>query len=60
MSEARNPYQVCNVMGDMAEVDPVFLGLIAALVLFFFLLYLLVRRTIVGFREGYQRGQNRE
>lgn len=32
--------------------DPVLLGVLAALILFFFFLYLMVRRTILGFREG--------
>lgn len=47
-------------MVAMVDVDPVFLGLVVAIVVFFFLLYLFVRRTIVGFREGYQQGQRRE
>lgn len=37
--------------------DPIFIGLAAALVIFFFFLYLFVRRTIVGFREGYEQGK---
>lgn len=37
--------------------DPVFLGLIAAVVLFFFFLYLFLRRTVVSFREGFERGR---
>lgn len=32
--------------------DPVLLGVLVALILFFFFLYLMVRRTILGFREG--------
>lgn len=43
----------------MADVDPVFIGLVVAVVLFFFGLYLFVRRTLVGFREGYERGRKR-
>ena len=40
-------------------VDPVLAGLLVALVLFFFFLYLFVRRTIVGFREGYEDSKGR-
>lgn len=41
----------------MAFDDPVFLGLVAVLVVFFFFLYLFVRRTVLGFREGFERGR---
>lgn len=44
----------------MALDDPIFLGIIAAVVLFFFFLYLMVRRTMVGFREGIERGRGEE
>lgn len=32
--------------------DPAFLGLLALLVAFFFFVYLLLRRTLLAFREG--------
>ena len=43
----------------MALNDPIFLGILAAIVLFFFFIYLMVRRTLVSFREGVDRGKNR-
>lgn len=42
----------------MAFADPVFLALLAALVVFFFFIYLFLRRISTGFREGYERGKN--
>jgi flagellar biogenesis protein FliO len=38
-------------------VDTVFLGMIAAIVLFFFFIFLMVRRTITGYQEGVERGR---
>jgi hypothetical protein len=40
--------------------DPVALGLVVALLLFVFFGYLLMRRTILGLREGYRDGQRRD
>ncbi|GAB3414739.1 hypothetical protein GCM10027435_10050 [Haloparvum alkalitolerans] len=37
--------------------DPIYLGLIAVLVGFFLFGYLLVRRTVLGLREGYEDGK---
>jgi len=42
----------------MALTDPVFLALLAALVIFFFFIYLFLRRITTGFREGYEKGKN--
>jgi len=39
--------------------DPVWLGMIAVLLLFVFFGYLLLRRTVLGLREGYQDGRQR-
>ncbi|MFB6300173.1 MAG: hypothetical protein ABEH65_07935 [Halobacteriales archaeon] len=39
--------------------DPVLLGLLAALVVFFFFIYLFIRRIVTGFREGYE-GRRRQ
>ncbi|WP_185903260.1 DUF7859 family protein [Halonotius terrestris] len=39
--------------------DPVWLGLMAVLLLFVFFGYLLVRRTLLGLRDGYRDGQRR-
>ena len=44
----------------MALDDPIFLGIIAAVVLFFFFVYLMIRRTMLGFREGVERGRGGE
>jgi len=40
--------------------DPVVLGLIVVLVGFVFFGYLLMRRTVMGLREGYEDGQRRD
>lgn len=37
--------------------DPVFVGLVAALVVFFFFIYLLLRRTVTGFMEGFEESR---
>jgi hypothetical protein len=42
----------------VAFSDPIFLGIAAALALLFFLTYLLLRRTLLAFREGQQRGRD--
>lgn len=39
------------------SLDPVFVGLVVVLLAFFFFLYLLVRRTLLGLREGYDQGR---
>ena len=36
--------------------DPVFLGLVAVMLLLVFFGYLLVRRTLLSLREGYDEG----
>jgi hypothetical protein len=40
--------------------DPVLIGILAVLLLFVFFGYLLMRRTVLGLREGYRDGQRRE
>jgi hypothetical protein len=39
--------------------DPVFVGLIVAMLLFVFFSYLFVRRTVTGLQQGYQEGRQR-
>jgi uncharacterized BrkB/YihY/UPF0761 family membrane protein len=39
-------------------VDWLTYGLLAVVLGFFFFLYLLVRRTILGFKEGYQKRED--
>ncbi|WP_302928080.1 hypothetical protein [Natronocalculus amylovorans] len=39
------------------RLDPVFVGILVVLLLFFFFGYLLARRTVLGLREGYKKGQ---
>jgi flagellar biogenesis protein FliO len=41
----------------MASVDPVFLLMLAVLALIFFFAFLLVRRTLLEFRRGTERGR---
>lgn len=43
----------------MVETGPVFYFIIAALLLFFFFIYLMIRRTILGFKEGMDRSRDR-
>lgn len=42
------------------DPDPILVGMLIALLLFFFFIYLLVRRTVVGFREGFGDGYDRD
>ena len=42
----------------MVSLDPAFLFILSALLLFVFFLFLMIRRTIVGFREGVDRGKD--
>lgn len=42
----------------MVSFDAAFYFLLAALLLFVFFLYLMVRRTVVGFREGMDSGKD--
>ena len=39
--------------------DPVWIGMMVVLLLFVFFGYLLVRRTLLGLRDGYRDGQRR-
>ena len=38
-------------------VDPVLVAIVALLIGFFFFIYLMVRRTLVEFRQGVDRGK---
>lgn len=40
--------------------DPVWVGLVLLLIGFAFFGYLLLRRTVLGLREGYRDGQRRD
>lgn len=37
--------------------SPVFLGLLIVILGFIFFMYLLARRTLLGLREGYEKGR---
>ena len=39
--------------------DPVFIFLVGAVVVFFFFIYLMIRRTLLSFREGVESGRDR-
>jgi hypothetical protein len=41
------------VVVGLLGMDPVLIGLIVVLASFFFFLYLMLRRTFLAFREGY-------
>ncbi|MFB6132919.1 MAG: hypothetical protein ABEJ44_05900 [Halanaeroarchaeum sp.] len=41
----------------MVFQDPAFLFILGALLLFVFFLFLMIRRTLVGYREGVERGK---
>ncbi|WP_257785454.1 DUF7859 family protein [Halodesulfurarchaeum formicicum] len=43
----------------MVDVGPVFYLILAALLLFFFFIYLMIRRTVLGFKEGVDRSRDR-
>jgi len=38
-------------------VDAIIAGFVAALVLFFFFIFLMLRRTVTGFKEGVEGGR---
>ncbi|MDZ7849893.1 MAG: hypothetical protein U5K70_03455 [Halodesulfurarchaeum sp.] len=44
----------------MVETGPVFYFILAALLLFFFFIYLMIRRTLLGFKEGMDRARDRD
>lgn len=44
---------------EFAARNPVVVGLLVAMLGFVFFMYLLVRRTLMGLREGYESGQRR-
>ncbi|EMA02730.1 hypothetical protein C439_09105 [Haloferax mediterranei ATCC 33500] len=44
---------------DFLVGDPVFTGLLVAILLFVFFAYLLVRRTLLGLSEGYDEARRR-
>jgi hypothetical protein len=39
--------------------DVIVLGVLGALLLFVFFAYLMLRRTVTGFKEGVEQGENR-
>lgn len=39
--------------------NPIFTGLLVAMLAFVFFMYLLVRRTVLGLREGFDQGRER-
>lgn len=41
----------------MVSLDPIFVGLVVVLLAFFFFTFLLVRRTLMGLREGFEEGK---
>ena len=43
----------------MVETGPVFYFILAALLIFFFFIYLMIRRTLLGFKEGVETGRER-
>ncbi|MFB6110271.1 MAG: hypothetical protein ABEJ60_05280 [Halodesulfurarchaeum sp.] len=43
----------------MFDMGPMFYLLLGGLLVFFFFIYLLIRRTILGFREGVERSRER-
>ena len=42
----------------MIDTGPVFYFILGALLLFLFFVYLMIRRTVLGFKEGVDRGRN--
>jgi hypothetical protein len=44
---------------DVFVSNPVFTGLLVVMLAFVFFMYLLLRRTLLGLREGYDSGRGR-
>lgn len=40
--------------------DPIVIGILVALLVFIFFMYLMLRRTVTGFKEGVNQGQNKK
>ena len=40
--------------------EPIVLAFLAGLVVLIFFIYLMIRRTVMGFREGFNQGQGRK
>ncbi len=43
----------------MAEVDPIIVGLVVAILVLIFFFYLMLRRTLLGFREGVEKSKRK-
>lgn len=46
-----------NTVVDFLARNPLFVVVLVGLLGFLFFMYLLVRRTVLGLREGYEEGQ---
>ncbi len=53
----RNIFDDALTTADM--VDVITLGILAAVLLFFFFMYLMLRRTFLGFKEGFQQSKEK-
>ncbi len=53
----RNIFDAALTTADM--VDVITLGILAAVLLFFFFMYLMLRRTFLGFKEGFQQSKEK-
>ena len=40
--------------------DPIVIGILVALLLFIFFMYLMLRRTVTGFKEGVKQSQKKK
>lgn len=40
-------------------IDPVLIGIVVVMLLFVFFIYLFLRRTVTGFREGMNQGRGK-
>lgn len=43
----------------MLDVGPLTLALLAVVLVFFFFMYLMVRRTLMGFKEGFKQSKEK-
>ncbi|WP_224270421.1 hypothetical protein [Haloprofundus salinisoli] len=62
MSESSSVVAQGSLVDTVVEAlgnDPVFVGLVLAMLLFVFFMYLFVRRTVTGLQQGYQEGRQR-
>jgi hypothetical protein len=49
---------VVDALVNVVSEDPVLVGIVVVMLAFVFFLYLMIRRTVTGFKEGMDKGRN--